>query len=600
MIELPAALAPWAAELSLLSGELALTLAPWVGRLAVALGALSESRTSESAEPDGYGGLARRGSYERLITGEWALAELFPDEFLRRAATGEHLFLDLVRRGPRAAQRSVAIVSAGPSQLGAPRLAHLAALIVLARRAASAGATFSWGLLEDPSCQLVSGLDGPGIRRLLDGRTARTAGEAAVSAWRAALVAPTDWWLIGAPELARWGRGASCLAVRDVLEPGARALEIDVVRRGPPARLRLELPAPEVCGRLLRDPLAQGGGTRVAALRGTAQRLRFVSRGLKLLGHDAAGGIMTWPIPGSPREPIGSVRRWPRWGTTVALGMRGRQLLGVWIDPRNPTALRVSEGGANPAITATLPAPIVEGLRPLLASGVGLDIGACKQVTIRPWQKDIVLQGPLYRMYLIAGVTLPAKQDQTLSATPFVVGTPDAVVASALLRDRDALWAQAGRDGEVQIVRLTEAGTAVVARTHAELGAATAVHWGRPGKGSPGWGPVAVHQQGGDWAILQDGQPPTLERADAPVVGLDVERGGIPRLITLEGERRLAWGHGAYRHQLPPTESAIVEVAVSPDEPRLAWLTADGEVVVYSLSHHAVLMRLVPGAGAAA
>ena len=76
MIELPAALAPWAAELSLLSSDLALLLAPWVGRLALALGPMSEIRTSRSAEPDGYGGLSRRGSYERLITAEWALAEV--------------------------------------------------------------------------------------------------------------------------------------------------------------------------------------------------------------------------------------------------------------------------------------------------------------------------------------------------------------------------------------------------------------------------------------------------------------------------------------------------------------------------------------------
>jgi len=140
MIELPAALAPWAAQLSSLPEELALALAPWVGRLALAVGPLSAVQSQRTGEPDGYSGLSRRGSYERLVIGEWGVADLFPDEFLRRAAAGEHLFLDLARREPRGALKSVAIVSAGPAQLGSPRLVHLAALIVLARRAAAAGA----------------------------------------------------------------------------------------------------------------------------------------------------------------------------------------------------------------------------------------------------------------------------------------------------------------------------------------------------------------------------------------------------------------------------------------------------------------------------
>ena len=207
-----------------------------------------------SGEPDGYSGLARRGSYERLVAAEWGVAELFPDEFLRRAAAGEHLFLDLARREPHGALRSIAIVSAGPAQLGAPRLAHVASLIVLARRAEAAGVGFCWGVLEDREHRLIDGLDEAGIQRLLGARTAVAADSDAFDRWTDAIGRqPTeDFWFIGADEDAPSAAqaGASPIIVRDLLVPNTRALEVEIERRGPPARLRLDLPAPDQCVRL--------------------------------------------------------------------------------------------------------------------------------------------------------------------------------------------------------------------------------------------------------------------------------------------------------------------------------------------------------------
>jgi hypothetical protein len=603
VIELPAALAPWAAELSLLSSDLALMLAPWVGRLAVALGPMSEIRTSLSAEPDGYGGLSRRGSYERLITAEWALADAFPDEFLRRAAAGEHLFLDLARRGPRGALRSVAVVSAGPSQLGAPRLAHLAALVVLARRAASAGASFGWGLLEDPDARLRDGLDAAGIRRLLDGRTARSAGDAAIATWRAALGGdqPADWWLIGGDDVARRARPAStsCLIVRDLLEPTARALEVEVVRRGPPARLRLELPEADVCVRLLRDPLARGGGTRVAPLRRSAQRLRFIGRGLKLLVVGDDGSTTTWPIPGSPREPLGAARSLRHDGTTIALGMQGRTLMRVWVASDDPTTLRVSYGGAPPAAHARLPDDVAVELRAALGAGAALDIGECAEVRLRERHQDVVVEGPLGRMFLVPGVE-PARygygagNTAKLTATPFVTEPPGGRVLASHLRPRDALWAQIGVDGEVQLARTTPAGTAIVARVATAHGAGgAAVYFGRPVGGPAAWGPVAVRERGRDWRVLCDGRAPVTIQSDEPVSGV-APAGDRVRLLVQPAPGRLVWTDGSIAEELIATATPIEEVVVSAFEPRVAWRTASGEVVVYSTQHGAVLMRLVP------
>lgn len=62
---LPAALAPWAAELSALSRGLAVGLGPLVLGVDALVGA-EQPRTAERGEPDGYGGLRRRGRPEQL------------------------------------------------------------------------------------------------------------------------------------------------------------------------------------------------------------------------------------------------------------------------------------------------------------------------------------------------------------------------------------------------------------------------------------------------------------------------------------------------------------------------------------------------------
>jgi hypothetical protein len=592
MIELPAALAPWAAELALLSPDLALVMAPWVGRLAVALGPMSGIRTPGAGEPDGYGGLSRRGSYERLVTAEWALAELYPDEFVRRASAGEHLFLDLARRAPRGSRRAVAVVSAGPSQLGAPRLAHLAALIVLARRAATAGAGFAWGLLEDPALRLTDGLDAAGVRRLLDGRTARAAGEPARGAWLATLgAAPGDdveaWW-IGGPELA--GAPGSRLIVRDVIEPGARAVDVEVVRRTGNARLRLALPAGGDCARLLRDPLARGAGSRVATQAAGLHELRFVARGVKLALVSPDRPIVTWPVPNSPRAPLGNPRTWGVDGTTLAIGWRGKSLLRVGTDT-HAGVLRITEGNVDLTRAAL---PLADGITiaERLDQGARLPIGACGLVKVRMHRPDLIVELPGVRMFMVTDY--PSVSGRTLAATPFVVGSPDARVLRALLRDRDVLWAQKG-DGEVEIIRLTEAGTAVVARVASDE-AAPAVFFGRHARQSTSWGPIAVHRGGAHWVIVRSGEPALAVEADAPVVGLVAAPGGAPALLTQPDPHRLAVGVGERRLDLPTIPAGIAQVAASVYEPRIAWRTRAGEHVVYSLAHRAVLMRLVPGA----
>ena len=70
MTALPHALRPWAATLSRLPLELALHLGPLVARLSVALGATRAPTEMVGGEPQGYDGLSRRGTLDRLLVSE--------------------------------------------------------------------------------------------------------------------------------------------------------------------------------------------------------------------------------------------------------------------------------------------------------------------------------------------------------------------------------------------------------------------------------------------------------------------------------------------------------------------------------------------------
>lgn len=248
---LPRALEPWRGALEELVPELALGLAPMIRRIALALGPLRAERREPSAEPDGYGGIGRRGSYERLLSGEWLLATELPDEFLRRASAGEHLFLELARSAPAGGGALLALVDCGPAQLGTPRIAQLAALVVLAARAERAGATFSWGVLQQPDGAPVAGLQPASVLTLLRARTALAATRAHADAWGARGVArDADVWVLGGEPLAR-----QAIVFRDLYEPGTRKVTVEIRREGRrAAELVLDLPPDPICTQLVRDP----------------------------------------------------------------------------------------------------------------------------------------------------------------------------------------------------------------------------------------------------------------------------------------------------------------------------------------------------------
>ena len=590
-MELPRPLAPWGPWLAIFPRDLALSLGPVLQRLSFAVGPLRMERADGQGDPDGFDGLDRRGPYERLLSSEWLLAEEAPEEFLRRAAGGEHTFLRLARPVPGGSHLSVALFDAGPGQLGSPRIAQLAALIVLARRAEAAGVRFGWGILQEPDEPLLTAVTPASVLRLLQSRTPHEATDAQIAAWHDRLEGwreADDAWIVGARRLGGlpMGRSASHLQVWDVLDPRVRRVGVTVIRGSlPPREIALDLPGEDACVRLLRDPFgaAVAPPERSSSPVETDANPVFSINGRKLFLRTRTGGVLAVPVPNSPRAEAGRPRLHElseEDGPVVAAGLSDRSV--VLLTAGNGTAelhwLRGKKGGARERVRYP-GAPGEESfhtgpgdrLQPLFTAGNApcavdargglfafLDFGNAKSL-----------------LRLGAGV---------LAAAPSPV--PGHIV-----------WTEAASDEHPARVRLWGAGSprTVLPLRGCQPGQA---FFGSGGSSSRRpFDLVAVPRNDRAWAIFSpedrwDLTPPSGDR----VVGVgSVPRTEGPGLLVLDKDRRTLHLTGrSWTRTLPTASADIAHVAVSLFTGLVAWSTVAGEVVVYSLRQDAVLVRRLP------
>ena len=342
-VEIPRALQPWAEPLALFGDVVHDGLGRWLHPLRALLGPLTTPAAATSGDPDGYSGLSRRGSYDRLLLSEWALALEAPDEFLRRAATGEHVFMAPAFREPKGRSACVALLDCGPWQLGGPRLAHLAALVVLQQRAEEGGASFQFGVLQDTERKLQA-LDSVSVPRWLAARTTSTAPEHADD-WTTALqpLDPPDRWLVGGPDLrdAATRLRAGLLEIEECIGPEGRVLRIRARRPGQAGgQVELPLPDADTCVRILRAPLAPKRRRRhrldsTLGGKGTGQ---LSIDGRRWLLPRADGGVTALHIPNTPAETPGYPKQVPPFpgSTVIAADIKGKR----------PIALAVQDDGA--------------------------------------------------------------------------------------------------------------------------------------------------------------------------------------------------------------------------------------------------------------
>jgi len=358
MIPLPASLAPWSKQLSVFPNELSMALGPLVQRIAAAIDPLHLEDVSGDDDPDGFDGLVNRGSYERLIASDWLLADEIPEEFERRATMREHLFLKTAKRDRAHGFGSVVLFDSGPDQLGSPRLAHLAILVVLIRRASLARANFAWRTLQNPGLPFLHGASESEMIELLRARTSASVSDSMLNHWinrSLEINRPEEIWLVGGERLHQISphHVVSRVKVEDVLEPQVRQVSVETQRpKGRPRKVLLDLPDNGACARLLRDPYqiavtAPRRSPTTARLSG----LIFANGGRRLFTTTGDGSLMSFPVPNSPKEGLGHPKKHASGniGTIVAANRLGRSTVIVSL---GEISLRISYIGRESYPTA--------------------------------------------------------------------------------------------------------------------------------------------------------------------------------------------------------------------------------------------------------
>ena len=316
MISLPSSLAPWSGQLDLFPPELSLAVGPLVQRIAAAIDPLHLEDAPGDDDPDGFDGLVNRGSYERLIASDWLLADEIPEEFERRATMREHLFLKTAKRNRAHGLGSIVLFDSGPEQLGSPRLAHLAILIVLIRRADRARANFAWGILQNPGRAFLHGSGKSELMELLRARTSANVSDSSLNDWMERsleISRPEEIWLVGGQRLHQISphHVVSRVKVEDVLEPGVRQVAVEIQRpKGRPRRVLLDLPGDGACARLLRDPYQiRVGVSRKLSPAATASGLLFAHGGRHLFTTTPDGTLISFPVPRAPFDAAGDAKQ---------------------------------------------------------------------------------------------------------------------------------------------------------------------------------------------------------------------------------------------------------------------------------------------------
>ena len=599
-MELPRTLMPWSAWLELFPREIIQSFGPMLQRLDRAVGPLRVQSEIGKGEPDGFDGLARRGSYERLLLTEWLLADEMPDEFLRRAIMWEHAFYQVARREPAGSRLSAALFDAGPSQLGSPRLAHLAALIVLARRAEAAGAEFRWGVLQSRELPLLSASE-DSMRRLLDARSLREADADDLAHWQERLSSggrSDDFWLVGGTRLERLlpERRVSRLFVTDALDTEERSVTATIQSPGRPT-LDITLPLPEekFCGRLLRDPFGAGRSAprRVAGRFAPISNFIWGQNGTKLIARCAANALVVYPVPNSPLAGAGRPKIYTAKSETsviLAAGRMHKALVALQVTAEGQLSLE-SIGGQ----TGSLPIGLYPGLPPhLLKSLLDLPekpLAACFSASA---DKDGWVS-----VYTALSNGLLAELRGKGRETGQTRIADRQVYAFAPVKENSGLVSARREENRWRL-------EGFASKRHSD-------HLNRPCSASsklaffgcggslehPDYGIPALQIDANQWLVITDEDDVHIEvDAAQEVVGVIGPRryGNSPGLIVLEADRRSVRIIGKeWTLDLPRANADIAYVSASHADPYIACVTEAGEVVIYSLTHEADLCRLEAG-----
>jgi hypothetical protein len=564
-----------------------------VARLASLAGSFPLDPAQEGI-PDGYDGIARKGPYDRLLTAEWLLQDELPDEFMRRAVSGEHLFLQRAYHERSAPKLTVALFDAGPDQLGAPRIVQLALLIVLAQRSAQQGANLHWGIFQDGSALLRESVTKGSVRVLLEARCAAPVTPGDIGRWIAVpgLSRASEIWFIGAEGLAASAQShqAGALIISDVLEPGGTQRIRVVAQRSKTGRAKdavLDIPPGRPAVQLLRDPFGTGSGTWQAAPQPIDLRsnIIFSPDGRKLYVRGTGGTLLTFWIPNSPRDPKGMSRppsafTPPAEYTIVAAGQTAGK----------KRTLVVSQRG-NQLILQELTKRGAASNRAQLYT-------AARDADVLPDPWDF----PLSRIGVLGARLCFIHADGSLielANNTFEIAR-EGVIASRSTKDAFVYVRRRGNELSVVAVRLDKAGKIDIGKVAADLSRDaddTRYYFAASGLANL----VAYSKSASSYKIVhspQTAHSPRSVRGSVPlghtVIGI-AECGSPkpePAAIAVDERRTRIDAHYPGRHETLLTASApIVFAAASDAAAVIAYFTETGTLGVYSCTVKAMLLQ---------
>jgi hypothetical protein len=580
-IKLPHTLGPWEAQLRIFPEEMAMALSPLVQKVAALLGPFLHHQVEGHVVPDGFAGLAKRGTYERLIASDWLLADELPDEFMRRSVMGEHLFWKLAYREPAQTRSTLVLFDAGPEQLGAPRLLHLAALAVFDARARAAKANFNWGILQSTEHNLWPGMNCGEVEMLLNARGALSAQPEYFDGWlqRAAEAGHTgEIWLVGSERLRRLLPASfSSLLVTDLVNPGERKLRVECRPSGKHTRqIELELPEPGACARLLRDPFSIAVAAPKALGTGSGIRsLVFNPTGNKLWVRTEQGRIITIPVPNSPREKVGKPKEFETLGSfPVAIGRSAKTTVLVSIEPATRTLSLARFGRRRSGYREGAYSFVDPGISPVFQSD---------RLSLCAWHS---IAGRKEGFYLVddAGALLRLFVDSDGQRCCDLVHPH---VLALTLAQSGMCYAGYDSSGGGQVsVYLndhnvpTHSWPSAAAPTRAFLGYAAP-------PSAPSVGLLALEYANSQWEIcVGQSHTPVAVPQSFSVHGVVRDAAYEETLIAVDQELPTLVLHGAHgTRPLVRASVRITAVCGCPQRPLIACGTETGEVSVYSLKH---------------
>ena len=593
---LPPLLQPWAEWLALFPDDLAATLGELLLRLQPLVGPLRRHAARMAVEPAGIGDIVRRGSYDRLLISEWAMADGAPDEFLRRAANGELLFIGPEPANSTTSLRSVALFDAGPAQLGEPRLAHLALFILLARRAEQAGAEFRWGILQEPGV-LHEEQGVQGVRRLLGARTRAVLDAAGLAEWKATLGdAAFDCWLVGDAASPCPAQAHSRVLVRRSWF--GQELAVDLVTRRGSRSVVLPLPAPADGVRLLRRPFDKpvAGVHLIASDTHSLKRAPMFGNMKEWLALGMVdGGTTVYRLPESPERGAGRPRNLKKTLNPDAIVAAGliQKSLGM-------VALR--DGGLH---FSGFPGPIFNRATLMLPDPAQFHAvpGALRRAPAFYWMEHsaggsveqvLVLDknGNLVCWEWRAPHGRPMPQYDFRLVARDVIGAiqhADRVLFAVSAKGRTDVYSmQKGRPGREHLYPIMHQGDQIL--------------FGEPKDWRGGRGRYALRLEADDWLV---GDEMGAERIAVPAGAVALgcarsEHAKKPALVVLDANRmRIVLLSGDTRVVLVDSGEPIAQASFDPAWNRLAWIgQKSGALVVRGIDAKEPLLRVLPKRGA--